>query len=318
MRVAFLLNPTARSGRAARLVPALQAAIRRTGLDGAVHLTERPRHAEALARALAADARAVVAVGGDGTVSEVAAGLAGGATPLGIVPFGTGNDLAATLGVPRRTEAAVDALARALRRRTPPRAIDVLRVRWTDGDGAPGERVVANAVGVGFDAAAAAGAPRYKRLGGRTAYLASVAATLGDWARPDRAARVWADGALVHDGPLFLCEVGNGPRVGGGFVLAPGADLGDGAADLCLVRHVTTSRALRLLPLALRGTHVRAPEVATARASAVRVEATGRPLPVHGDGEPLSAGIAALEVAVWPRALRVVGVPPAGPGTGQT
>lgn len=303
MRVAFLLNPTARSGRAARVVPALQQRIRELGVDGAVHLTARPRHAEALARELAPNVDVVVAVGGDGTVSEVAGGLAGGATPLGIVPFGTGNDLASTLGVPRALR---DAVALACRPDAPRRRLDVLDVAWTDRDGAAGARVVANAVGVGFDAAAAAGAAGFKRMGGKAAYLASVLRTLGDWSRPDRTARIWADGALVHDGPLLLCEIGNGPRVGGGFVLTPGAELGDGIADLCLVGHVTTGRALQLLPRAIRGTHVAAPEVAVARAREVRIEAAGRPLPVHGDGEPLSAGIAELTVRLRPGALWVI------------
>ena len=304
MRVAFLLNPAARSGRAARVAPELQRAARELGVDGAVHLTARPRHAERLARELAPGVDVVVAVGGDGTVSEVVAGLAGGPVPLGIVPLGTGNDLAATLGVPRGVR---EAVARVVRPDAELRRIDLLDVAWTDRGGAAGERVVANAVGVGFDAAAAAGAARYKRLGGTAAYIASVLRTLGGWSRPTRTARVWADGALVHDGPLFLCEIGNGPRVGGGFVLTPGARLDDGVADVCLVGHVATGRALRLLPRAIRGTHVAAPEVAVARAREVRVEAAGDAVPVHGDGESLSAGVAELTARVRPGALAVRG-----------
>ena len=297
MRLAFILNPAAGNGRARRLAPRLLAAA-----PGAtVHPTTGPRHAEALARELARSADRVCAVGGDGTVHEVAAGLAGGAVPLGIVPFGTGNDLATTLGIPSTLEDAVALCASGAAR-----PIDVLRLAWTDADGQAGERLAVNAVGAGFDAASAAAAPRYKRLGGVAAYVVAVLQTLGDWRRPDRGVRVDVDGALAYEGPLFLLSVGNGPCVGGGFRLTPGAAVDDGRLDVCVVAHARTPRVLRLLPTALRGGHVGQPEVTMGAGQTVTLRTSGRPVPVHADGEVVSLGVGTLQTSVWAGALHVV------------
>ena len=298
MRVAFILNPAARNGRASTLEDALLAA-------GAPHTaqvfrTAGPRHAQALARQAVGSVDRVVAVGGDGTVGEVAAGLAGTGVPMGIVPAGTGNDLAHALGLPVALEEAVAVAVGA-----EARPMDLLRARWTDTSGATDERVVANALGLGFDAAVAAAVPRYKRLGGIAAYLGAVFATLRDWRRPDRSACVTLDGVEVYDGPLLLLCVGNGSRVGGGFALTPGASAGDGLADTCLVRHISTARALRVLPSAMRGRHTGEPEVSMGTARRVHIQASGRPLPMHGDGEGLASAVAVADLEIVPAAVAV-------------
>ena len=298
MRVAFILNPAARDGRAARLGPRLLAAA--SPHHATVYPTNGPRHAETLARDLSASVDRVVAVGGDGTVGETADGLAGTGTPMGIVPAGTGNDLASALGLRTRLDAAV-----AVALGDTVQATDLLRARWTDADGTTGERVAANAVGLGFDAAVAAAVSRYKRLGGVAAYLAAVFGTLRDWRRPDRHARIWIDDALVHDGSLFLVSIGNGPRVGGGFMITPNADPSDGVLDVCVISHARTARVLRLLPRAMRGHHLAAAEVAIHRGGSVCVEIEGRPVAVHGDGESVSEDVRELAVEMWRSAIEI-------------
>lgn len=299
MRVAFILNPAARSGRARVLGPRLLNAA--AGHEASLHLTESPRHAEALAREIGPTVDRVVAVGGDGTVHEVAAGLAGETVPMAIVPFGTGNDLATTLGIPRRLE---DAVGLAVGGRARP--VDLLSVSWVDSDGASGHRLAANAIGAGFDAAAAACAPHYKFLGGVSAYVAAVLKTLGDWRRPERYVDVFVDGLHAYTGPLFLLSIGNGPCVGGGFRLTPAAVVDDGRLDVCVVAHAPTARVLRLLPSAIKGRHTMQPEVTMRAGTRVQVVASGRPVPVHTDGEIVSLGVASLAAEVWPGALQVV------------
>ena len=303
-RIAFVLNPAAGNGAAARRRPALDAAIAASGLDAEVHVSQGLGDVEALARRLAQSADAVVAVGGDGTIHDAVNALAGTGTLFGVVPVGTGNDFAQAIGMPTRIDAAVEALATSA-----VRVLDVGRVRWTDA-GRPDDerrvRVFANAVGIGFDAASAAQASRSKWLGGRSAYAAAVVQTLWSWRRPGPDAEVTVGGAVVFRGPLFLVEVGNGQAVGGGFRLTPEARLDDGLLDVCVVRHARPRRVLRILPTAFTGGHVRFPEVEMHRTAGVSVRVLGGALPVHADGEAASSGASFLEADVWPGALRVM------------
>ncbi len=316
LRYCFILNPTAQSRRAGRRRAELEAALARRGVAYALVETQRPGHAEGLAREAAAGHDVVVAAGGDGTVQEVArglyaAGLAGTAAALGVLPMGTGNDFARALGMPRALGTArafgraLDALLAA-----PTVALDLGRVRCEEQaeGGAPvrHEAVFTNGLGIGFDALAALGARRFKALGGRAAYLIGVLHALRAWQRTDVAARVvTGDGPaerMLHDGPVLLIEIGNGPSVGGGFLLTPDAVPGDGLLDVCAVARASTGRILRILPSAFSGGHVGAPEVAMGRARRVTIRLSA-PLPVHADGEALTPCAWALDVEVLPGAL---------------
>ena len=315
MSALVVLNPAARGGRARRARPALDAALARAGIEATVAETAGPGDAERIARD--ADAALVVAAGGDGTVHEVVNGLAGrgrGGPALGVLPLGTGDDVAAALGVPARLDRAVDALA------TPPVPIDLGRVRWDDAGGTH-TRWFANCLGAGFDAHAARLARETKWIGGRAAYLAAVLRTLWAWRRPDVHVRIAVDGVPAFEGPLFLCETGNGHSVGGGFLLTPDARPDDGALDVCVVRHLPPSRAVRLLPRSLDGSHVGAPEVTTCRGGQVEIDVRDGVVALQADGEALTFGAGRVEIAVAPGAIRAVApglaAPPA-PRTGET
>ncbi len=188
MRVALVLNPAARSGRTGALAEAVLAAAQSAGLDATLYPTARPRDAVRIAHLLATsgDVDAVVAVGGDGTVHEVAEGLldavADGAPPVpfGVVPLGTGNDYVKILRAPRRWQEAIAALATAT-----PRPLDAIALRWRTEAGGPWHTAsCANTLGVGLDARVAAEAPRFKRLGGVVGYLVAVWAALRGWQSP--------------------------------------------------------------------------------------------------------------------------------------
>ena len=313
-RFLFVVNPAAGGGRPARLVRAVSSGVEQGG--GAVRLvrTEGPGHARQLARDAAAWASVVVAVGGDGTVNEVAAGLldvdgaADGHVPaLSVVPAGTGNDFVRAAALGHRPDRLVAGLLR-----PGERALDVGRVRWAGEGGASGEGCFVNALGAGLDAEVAYDAARRKRLGtrwgGLLAYAAGVASALRRLDCPAATIHGRADGdeRLLLDGPLLMAAVGNGPWVGGGFHLAPGARLGDGRLDACLVRGVTRRRATRLLPAAMRGRHVDAPEVSLQPLDALRA-AFERPVRVHVDGEVLPARVDRLDLRVDPGRLRLRG-----------
>ena len=311
MRIALVLNPAARSGRTAREADAVLAEAVAAGLDATLFRTAGPGDGAPLARALAGSGRvdAVVAVGGDGTVHEVADGLlaadAGGATgagvAFGVVPLGTGNDFVKMLRVPPTWRGAVWALKGASVRR-----FDAIALGWRSDRGAWTTGTCVNTLGVGLDARVAAEAVRFKRYGSILGYLMAVGAALRGWRSPR--ARVWLDDAPtpVFDGPFFLCTVGNGTCSGGSYRLTPDAAPDDGVLDVCIVAEQPMRRVPRLLALAVRGRHVGQPGVTMATARRVRVEIDA-PSALHADGELMTVDAREVTVDVRPGVLPVLG-----------
>lgn len=309
MTAHVILNPAARGGRNRSLRPAAEDALRRAGLEVVTLETAAAGDAEVLARGLGEQGALVVAAGGDGTIHEVANGLVGTDGTLAVLPMGTGNDFAHAIGMSNDLEDAARQIAAA-----DIRGCDLGRVRWTNRSGDTHECRFTNCLGAGFDAHAAALAAQTKWLGGQVAYLAAVLRTLWLWRRPRvrvhvrelvPAGGLEGDSGLDLEGPLFLCEVGNGHSVGGGFLLTPDAVPTDGLLDVCHVRHISTSRALRLLPTSLTGRHVGAPEVSMDRVTSLGLSVLEGGLPLQADGEILTYDAVEVEVEVEPGALQV-------------
>jgi len=212
--------------------------LRRLGLDAPVVFTEAPGHATELARRAVADgAGTVVAVGGDGTICETAEGLhrAGGGR-LGILPRGTGNDAARTLGIPLKWEdAARTVLAGASRR------VDLIAV-----DG----HVVVNAIGMGLTGDINRRAARIKVVRGIAAYLVTALVSLVKYRAPRVVMRTPRAG---YEGSMIILAVHNGPTTGGGFRLTPRARPGDGRLDACLVEGMGVLKRISRLAAGLQG-----------------------------------------------------------------
>lgn len=307
-RYLFILNPAAGRGRAGRLRPALEAALAAAGLTARVAVTEGPGHAAVLAETATRGYDVVVAVGGDGTVQEVVRGLLAGTRPvhLGVLPLGSGNDFVKMIGMPAAPAAAVEALRHGM-----PRPVDYGVVRWWDDEGAH-RSTFANAVGLGYDARVADQVQRYKHLPGVAGYLLAVLRTLPGWEAPEAEVQmVDADGrAHVYRGRLFLMTTANGVCSGGGFYLTPHASAVDHRFDVCLVEGLTLPRVMVLLPRALWGRHLSAPEVHARRVARVEV-VPAAPLPLHADGEVLGRRVVRMTAEVVPGGLSVI-VPPGG------
>ena len=300
IRTVFVFNPAAGKGRVVRDRDAIRAALDAAGAAGTFVETERAGHGVALAEDAARDgAEAVVAVGGDGTVNEVVNGLLRvpeAARPaFGVVPDGTGNDYGYLLGLrPGDLAGAARTIAAGATR--------VLDAGEVNG------RFFANGVGLGFDGAVAETAARIRYLKGFPAYLWSVFAVLRSW--ENFTLTVTVDGRTIT-GRALLAAVANGPRSGGGFLLAPEAKPDDGLLDVCRLGDLGRLEALRHLPKALDGSHVGLPWVTILRGVEV-VLASDRPLTAHVDGN-LVTGAAhpePLRIRILPRALRVLA--PAG------
>ena len=287
-----ILNPAGNRGRCARLRAPLERAL--SGGRGELALTDAPGAAEKLAADAASRGRAIIAVGGDGTLSEVAGGIlaSGQRVPLGVVPAGSGNDYAFnTLKLPHDPLEALD-----IALHSAPVLMDAGMVNG---------RYFINSLGVGIDANIAARAERLKRvplLRGQALYqVASVYEVLFRYSKCPQL-RVSLDGAAQDERAYALAAVTIGPTHGGGFRINPDADPTDGLFDVCLIVKPRQMRALRLLPMVKQGKHSDQPEVRHLRVRSLVLEAA-HPIAAHCDGEVFAAQ--RCEARILPGALLI-------------
>lgn len=252
-----------------------------------VVLTASAAEAEQRARqAVAAGRGRVIAAGGDGTAHFILNALAGTGTAFGVIPIGSGNDIARELAIPADIEAATHAALTA-----PARAVDL---------GRAGARYFLSIASFGLDSYANDLANRTHALTGRPLYLYAALRAIAEFRQPD--IRLDSDGGSFH-GRMVLAAVANGSHYGGGMRIAPRAEIADGQLDVCIVRGMSRFRMLRYFPEVFSGRHLRRPEVEYFRATRISVEAD-RPLPLFLDGE--HAGSTPVEFEVCPAALHVI------------
>ncbi len=328
MRLAVLVNPRAGGGRARSLwermrkeVPrlarldrldgvarldrhggsALSGSLSRSGgqlAQGGVILEERPQDAEdLLVAALEAGLDRLVVVGGDGSFSlaadVIAIAGAGRRVTLGLVPAGTGSDLARSLGLPKDPAAC---LARALD--GPPRPLDALELAFDDGR----RRFAVNVLSAGVSGHVVRRIDALERRG-RSAYLAESLKALTRY--EPASCRIEADGEPFHEGPLLLVAIANGTCFGRGMRIAPRAALDDGLADLVLAARVPGWELPLLLPRLYAGRHLGSRHVRFRRAKTIRIEPVAEFPDFDLDGDPWQAG--PVTITVHPGALRTAG-----------
>lgn len=294
--VPVFLNPAAGRGRAARKISRLRSVFDEAGIGITVIESDAPGDLEENVKQAVADgATRIIVAGGDGSVHEAVNGLmqSSGSAAMGVVPIGTGNDFAKACGIPLEWQDAAVLLAQRMRDEAPPRAIDVGRMN---------ERYFANGAGIGFDARVTRIARSIHWPIGDLVYLAAVFRAMWDGiATPELEIRS-AGGS--RRGPLTLASISNGAWIGGMFHIAPMARNDDGALDLVCAAPVSRRRILALLPLLMRGTHMREPEVSHATIRRCEIQACA-PLPSHLDGEvqPLQSR---FEFEILPAALSLL------------
>jgi YegS/Rv2252/BmrU family lipid kinase len=284
-----IVNPAAGGGRARKVLPELEAALRARGLDYRLVLTTSLDHGREEALAAAAAGEIPVVMSGDGLIGQIGGALAGGDAPMGVIPGGRGNDLARVLGIPIEIRGAVDLLAAA-----PTRAIDVGEVN--------GRRFLGIA-SCGFDSEANRIANQARLLKGNLVYLYAALRALAAWT-PARF-------ELVLDGDPrwftgYSVAAANSKAFGGGMFIAPDAELDDGRLDVVWVSDVAKLRYLANLPKVFKGRHVDNEEVTVQRAAEVTISAD-RPFAVYADGDHLADLPATIRVL--PRALTVIALP---------
>ena len=313
-RIALIANPASQNGRVASAIRyVLEGASKLVG-SGNVTLfeTKCAGHGTKLARELGSHFDAVLAMGGDGLVHEVVNGLmakdASERQALGVIPVGSGNDFASSLGMSSRWP---KALKQVFEGEEHP--IDL---------GCCNGEYFAETLSFGIDAAIALGTVSLRKrtnLHGAPLYAASAVNQLATKLRRHEFRLELADGELVSyddgqvvsvepagslEGECYLLAAQNGPSYGGGFKVCPGARFDDGKLDLVLVRPpINPAQAAALMARAKGGHHVSSPAFEFYRARGFSLSFGDR-VPTQLDGEPHIAP--RFDVSVEPGALRVL------------
>ncbi|USG65789.1 diacylglycerol kinase family lipid kinase [Brevibacillus ruminantium] len=288
----FVVNPVAGNGRGLLVWKCLEKELVRRRISFRVKMTKKPGEAKNLVVLLLKkeEVSKIIAVGGDGTVSEVINGIeeAGKACPFGHIPAGSGNDFARGHSL---ASDPVVALEHILQDRGNKR-IDLFHVN---------SQIAVNAVGAGFDGEVAkvtneAGYKRWlNRLRlGMVAYFISVIRVLFTY-RPC-SVKLKVDDQEIKLDQVWLIAVANIPNYGGGMLICPNAIPDDGKAEVCVVCNVTRWSLLRAFPLIYKGAHVSHPGVQFFQGRRIVIEAE-KELIVHADGEVIAATPVTIEVA---------------------
>lgn len=285
-RLQLVVNPAAGGGRAAKLLPSVEATLRSAGHDLVVTPTRSLEHADELTAAAVADDRVVVAMGGDGIVGRVAGAVAAAGGVLGVLPGGRGNDFCRAVGIPLSAVEACSVLAVGEER-----PVDL---------GYAGDVAFVGVASIGFDSDVQERVLTSKVPLGQLVYLYGSLATVASWKPATFTCTVDGEPLTVTG---WSVAVANSGMYGGGMRLAPAASVEDGLLDV--VSTSTTSRLafLRALPKVFKGTHIDEPSVSVRTATTVEL-AADRPFRVFADGDPIAS--LPCTVTVRKGALRVV------------
>lgn len=285
--IALLTNPTSGKGKGRRVAAQAESHLRAAGFR--VRSLEGSTVDEALDLAhqcVRDEVETLAVVGGDGMVHVALQALAHSNTRLGVVPAGTGNDVARNLGIPRRdTRAAVDLLTRSRER-----AIDLVRA---------GPTYFVTIAACGFDAIVNERANAMARPKGQMRYNLATLAELRTLA-PLRYT-IELDGQVQHLEAVSVA-VANMESFGGGLRIAKGASHDDGLLDVIVIEPISRTRLVSLYPRLFNGSVVESPSHRRVAGRSVTVAVSG--VTAYADGEPI--GSLPLTFDVQPGALRVV------------
>jgi diacylglycerol kinase (ATP) len=295
----LVVNPTSGKGRGREYGERARAALHAAGHDVQFVVEHTAEQATATARALLKhDVDSVVVVGGDGMVSLGLQLVAGTGVPLGVIPAGTGNDVARYLGLPLRDpEAAVRIVSAGHTDR-----FDLGRI---SGPGSPNPRWFGTVLACGLDSKVNERANRMRRPRGPSRYTLALLAELGPFSAMPFVLEAQDEPPLEMDG--MLIAVGNGPSYGGGMRICPQADPRDGKFQITAVDRVSKPTLLRIFPKVFSGRHIEHPKVHVLAAAAVELSCRAVPgrakqaVSIWADGE--WAGILPARIETVPGAL---------------
>lgn len=282
--VLFIINK--KSG--ARYI-SIENAIQRWGREQAIpnrmEFTRCPAHATEIARENAATVDVIVAVGGDGTINEVAQGLTRSAATLGIIPCGSGNGLARHLGISLEPLKALQQLS------FPAKLIDTLLINT---------HFSINVAGLGFDGHVA----RLFGKSGKRGFSGYAKIALQEFFRyPENEYQIEIRGQKTSH-KLLMLSIANSSQFGNNAIIAPGASMCDSLLDICLIKKMALYQT-PLFAYRLFSGKVHHSSLAEFRKADFFKITSSAPAPLHVDGEPREINTA-FEVRILPQSLRVI------------
>ncbi|MCK0472201.1 diacylglycerol kinase family protein [Halalkalibacter sp. APA_J-10(15)] len=283
----FIVNQASGNGRGNRVWKKVERVLTEENKPFVVRFTKGPRHATEIAKELLAHSlQAVVVIGGDGTINEVATALAYTQIPLGVIPAGSGNDFARCLGIPLQYR---KALLRVFSHDQ--KKVDLLHL---------GQRYCLTVTGVGFDGKVAqtANEAKYKSwlnhfgLGGFS-YVVSMLEVLRTYQPTKISLTVNGEKFALSD--VWLVAVANAPNYAGGISICPQAVNNDGLLNICIVHGLSKWGLIRLFVRAYNGTHVLHRNVQVLTGKEVFIH-SDKPVLVQSDGEIISESPIRMEI----------------------
>jgi len=288
----LIVNPIAGQGRCHTIFPAIRKELTRRGVEFDHHFTNEPMEAADIAQIVIKKGFThIVAVGGDGTINEVVNGMQdmGSEHPLAVIPAGSGNDFCRMNGIPLDPLKAIDVLFHG--------AEAMIDLGYVEAD-----RYFINGIGIGIDARVARDVLKATRLRGASAYfVAAVRQVFGFRSFPVTAE---SEGRR-RDYDCTSLGIANGKYVGGGFKMAPNADVSDGLLDLNVIEDMPILKRLVCLPAARKGKHAGFSEVDFRQVATVEISSSSR-LVAHMDGEEYRLPGSCFRVSIVPNALRIL------------
>lgn len=288
----FYRQPLARNGFAAEYVSHLKKRILQNGIAAEIVFTEHRGHARKLAAEYAGKGFGhIIAVGGDGTISETAQGLVNFTDVIfGAIPAGTGNDFINIIGFSERfTDKEWE--------------IFFQKNTMQMDMGKCNDNHFINGIGLGFDAQVAA--ENYKdgkavKKGSKQKYLWHIIKTLLFYQENNMISKVNGN---TQESRCFINTISIGRRFAGGFFLTPKAIANDGLLDVCMIKELSLAQRFRLLPKVPKGTHVNDNKVHYYQTDALHLE-FNKEVPHHLDGELYFA--AKFDVSILPKHLKTI------------
>ena len=283
----FIVNPVAGCGRSKKNLKVATEYLDSHQVSYDVAYTVGPGHATELAQLAAKEGQTVIAVGGDGTLSEIAKGLKHTDGVMGILPGGTGNDYRHSLNIPSDPLAAMNIIMDGYQK----------KVDTVDFDG----RTCVNIVSMGFDVDVLRRSKRY-RFTGHSAY--TFAAIEAAFFSKCQSAKITVDDEVYHQ-PFLLMALGCGTYYGGGMKALPKANTTDGMLDLCFFDAIGSLKILQLLPKYMKGLHESIPVTHMLKAEKVTIELDKSALSINCDGEILPP-VSKATFKIEPASLNVI------------
>lgn len=307
-RTLLIVNPMSQNGALGKRWPQLSQTVRRHVGSFEEAFTKSQDDATRITReALQSGVEVVVAIGGDGTINEVANGFFADGKAIapqammGILPYGTGGDFRKSLRIPKDFDKASQILARANNRR-----IDLGHLEFTLREGGTAQRIFINIASFGISGEIDEQVNKSsKRLGGKLTFMLATA-RVGLRFRSKRVRVVFDgddSGAIETD--ISTIAVANGRYFGGGMFVAPNAELDDGLFDVIAIAQMGIAESVRNSQRLYKGTHLELDKVSERRAARVHAESVdGQDVLLDVDGE--APGLLPATFKIMPKALRLI------------